>query len=369
MKIVFSTDQLYLHGGIERILSEKIAMFSNRCGNEIFLITTEQKEKPLIYVENNSFTHVDLEINYNRDNSYRSIENIFRMIAHAVKLRAFIKTVGPDILVVCNYAPDYLFLPFIKRDTQIIKEFHSSGFDRPKKHWLRKVILRGFKSILGASKRFDAHVVLNKDEIGYYPTDFNISVIPNFVGSVSLKSSLAREKVILAAGRIAEVKQFDHLIRAWSIIHREYPDWTVVIYGDGDDELRHQLIILAKSLRINNIEIRDATSRLLYEMETSSIFALTSRTECFPMVLLEAMSRGLPILSYDCPNGPRNIISHGEDGLLVNNIEDFANSLALLIESPELRHNMSENCLRNVKRFEKKNIEKLWEELFINILK
>ena len=105
-------------------------------------------------------------------------------------------------------------------------------------------------------------------------------------------------------------------------------------------------------------------------MLNASIYAMTSLTECFPMVLLESLSCGLPVISFDCPNGPRNIIINNKDGLLVknNNIDAFAIALITLMDDNELRCNMGAIGRLNIKRFESKIVMKIWEKLFNNMI-
>ena len=109
------------------------------------------------------------------------------------------------------------------------------------------------------------------------------------------------------------------------------------------------------------------TTSLDKKMKEASIFALTSKTECFPMVLLESLACGLPIVSYNCPYGPRNIIMQGEDGLLVqqNNIANFTASLSELIENNELRSQMSKYGVENVQLFSQDKVMELWQQLFV----
>ena len=109
-----------------------------------------------------------------------------------------------------------------------------------------------------------------------------------------------------------------------------------------------------------------ATNNLDKKMEEAAIYALTSATECFPMVLLESLACGLPIVSYNCPHGPNNIITNNEDGVLVthNNVEAFSHNLTNLIRDEKGRLNMQKNALQNVKRFEETNIMQQWLNLF-----
>ncbi len=369
MKIIFYTDQIYLHGGIEKVLAQKLNFLVALPNYEVYLITTEQKEKSFCYPISNKVIHHDLKINYNRTKSYFNLVNFKKVPQHIKRLKAKLNVIKPDVLIVCNYAFDFYFIPFISKGLKTIKEFHSSRYyyikELPQASIFNKMLYRVNNLI---ERKYSHLVVLNNDEKQNYKSN-NIEVIPNSISNKKLNSTIERKKYIIAAGRIASVKQFDHLIKAWSIIAQNFPDWKVHIYGEGDELLLGELNILIKELSVPNIQFIGATNKLREKMEEASIYALTSATECFPMVLLESLAYGLPIVSYDCPYGPRNIITNGEDGVLVkhNNIEDFANKLAELMKDEKLRSNMENNALNTIKRFEEEKIMLQWLNLFKNI--
>jgi glycosyltransferase involved in cell wall biosynthesis len=156
-------------------------------------------------------------------------------------------------------------------------------------------------------------------------------VIPNFTDFQSKKHySEIREKTIIAAGRIAPVKQFDKLIVIWSTLHREFPDWKVKIFGGGDDQLTKELNQLIKKHHLSSsVSLLSSTPHIESEMQRASIYAMTSKTECFPMVLLEAKACGLPIISFDCPTGPKHIVNHGVDGIRATALKLVRDSTAI----------------------------------------
>jgi glycosyltransferase involved in cell wall biosynthesis len=365
MKILYVTNQFYLHGGIEKILAQKINYWITNYNYEIILCTSEHGSNKFVYNLDNRVKHIDLAINYHKKISYFHPKNIFKSIYHFFKLKKLIEIEQPQVVISVNYTPEQYFLPFIARHIPKIKEFHSSGATIIKpKNFFEKLKHKLFLVF----KKYHKIVVLNSDEKSYY--DFlNITVIPNFIEQVPKPNTNTREKTIIAAGRIAEVKQFNHLIRAWSLIENEFPDWNVIIFGEGDQHLIDKLNELIATLQLSNIQLMGVTSQIENEMQRASIYAMTSATECFPMVLLESLANGLPIISYDCPNGPRNIISKGEDGVLVahNNIEDFSKKLGELIKDTQLRKNMEMNAVKNVNRFNEKFIMEQWLSLFKTI--
>lgn len=185
--------------------------------------------------------------------------------------------------------------------------------------------------------------VLDKDKINLY----------KIVNATSLPRETAKleNKVVIAAGRYVHVKGYDMLIPAFSKVLKKFPDWKLKIFGAGVEEenLRKQIF---EENAYNNIFLMPKTNNVLKEMLNSSIYALSSRHESFGMVIIEAMSVGLPCVSFAC-EGPREIIKNNEDGILVEeeNIDEFANSLMRLIESEELRKNFGGNAKKNVERY------------------
>ncbi|UMB55463.1 glycosyltransferase family 4 protein [Lutibacter sp. A64] len=365
MKIVYSTDQIYLHGGIEKVLAQKLNYLVTLPDYQVYLITTEQKGKPFCYPISDKVLHYDLDINYIRTKSYFSLTNLKKVPTHLKRLKNKLRAINPDVLIVCNYAFDFYFIPFISGHIKTIKEFHASRYyyvkHLPKASLFKKIMHR---INTGIEKKYTHIVVLNNDEQKYYNPD-NLVVIPNASTQVKL-NTIKRKKIILAAGRIAPVKQFDHLIKAWGLIAAQFPDWEVHIYGEGDQDLVNELKNLIKKEETPSIKLMGATNKLDAKMQAASLYAMTSATECFPMVLLESLACGLPVVSYDCPYGPRNIITNEEDGILVkhNNIEAFSVALAQLIKNSEKRKLMEQAALKNIARFNEHKVMEKWLKLF-----
>jgi glycosyltransferase involved in cell wall biosynthesis len=365
---MYLTDQFYLHGGIEKITSEKMNYLSNVIGYEVVLCTSEHRNKPLVYNLSDKVKHIDLGINYCRSISYFHPTNLIKMFKHFSYLKKCFKNEKPDIIISINYTPEQYFVTFLSKHIPKIKEFHSTGFA------LKKV-----DTIIGKLKhrlfllfeKYHVKVVLNDFEKDYYPFN-NITVIPNFVSrKLKTEINLNRTKTIIAAGRIAPVKQFDHLILAWEKIANLHENWSVEIYGDGEDKLIRELNYLISERNIPNIKLMGSTSILSEKMKNASIYAMTSVTECFPMVLLEAMANGLPIVSYNCPHGPAAIIENNKQGYLTetNNISIFAKKLSYLISSKSIRTKMSEEASDTSKQFQDNVVMEQWNTLFLNIKK
>lgn len=168
---------------------------------------------------------------------------------------------------------------------------------------------------------------------------------------------------VLAVGRLTDQKGCDRLISAWSRIHREVGDWRLVFVGSG--ELHDDLARQAQDAGIANIDFIPATQNVQEWYDRASIYAMASRYEGFPMVLLEAMSKGLPIVAYDCLTGPRELVRDGVNGYLVTDGDEemFADKLLALINGRTKRDEFSRNALSMSKEFHIKPIAHEWEAL------
>ena len=356
MKIVFLMDQMYLHGGAERILSQKMNYLIAHYGYEVHLVTSEQRGRNAVYELHRDLQWHDLGIDYERGRSYFSAGNLLKTMRHFLKLRRILGQIRPDAVVSVSYSPDQFFLPYLHRPIPKFKEFHSSRFGHAPTD-----IIRQLERAFG---KYQKLVVLNADEVPFFPAH-NTVVIPNFT-TFAPRWVSGKEKIVIAAGRIAPVKQFGDLVEIWSRLHLDFPDWQLHIYGDGDGQLRADLQKQIDSYGIKNAHLFAATDAIGPKLQQAALYAMTSATECFPMVLLEAQACGLPIISYDCPTGPRHIVSDQKDGLLIapGDRDAFSGQLRELMHNHALRESMGKKAVGNVTRFDVKPVMAMWDELF-----
>lgn len=373
IKILYITDQIYLHGGGERVLTNKVNYFTEKKLAAAFIVTSEQRGNPPCYPINSKVTCIDLAINYNRKLSYFKPSNFIKILKHYFRLKKKIREIKPDLIITLSTQFDFYFLPFICRHIPKIKEFHSSGYDKIIQRKSNRSFLK--KLYYKITDFVEAHyhnlVILNKDEKQYYKSN-NTVVIPNALTNYPDNISPLNNKIAISAGRIAPVKQFDKLIRAWYLVASEQPDWKLEIYGDGEqDEVSKLQILIDENNLENQITLCGSTDELEKQMLNASLFILSSRTECFPMVLLEAMSCGLPIISFDCPNGPRNIVTDEIDGLLVepNNEKKLANAILGLINNEMDCKEKGRQARENARRFHSDLIMDQWILLFNKLIK
>jgi glycosyltransferase involved in cell wall biosynthesis len=214
----------------------------------------------------------------------------------------------------------------------------------------------------------DSIIVLTKNDYDkYISRDIlkKCNIIPNEISFYPVESPLYSNKRIIAIGRYTEQKGFDILIDDIKEVLLNNPDWNLSIIGDG--EMRREL---EEKINNNNLDkqvfLKPFTKNIEELYLDASIYIMTSRFEGLPMVLLEAKACGLPIISYDCPSGPKEIIIEGEDGFLVpfQNKQELSQKLILLINSLELRERMGRNAKKNSLSFSSENIYSKWLKLF-----
>jgi glycosyltransferase involved in cell wall biosynthesis len=176
-------------------------------------------------------------------------------------------------------------------------------------------------------------------------------------------------RLLLAVGRLHNQKGFDWLIQAFSSLAYNHPDWDLVILGEGT--LRGTL---EEQVRKSGLEKRiflpGRVGNLSEWYESTDLFVMSSRYEGFPMTLLEAMAHGLAVLSFDCDTGPRDIIRHEVDGLLVPPKDIAALSAALdkMMSNDSLRLQFAERAKDVRERFSREKITQHWEHLFSEVL-
>ena len=214
-------------------------------------------------------------------------------------------------------------------------------------------------------RKLKAVVLLTKEDAQSWEGITRTYAIPNSLPFEPTEPSSLQNKQAIAVGRYNNAKGYEYLVEAWQIVHQRHPDWTIHIYGSG--ELKE----LVKSLIVNNhlqdsMLMHEPTDNIREKYMESSICVVCSRYEGFSMVILESMACGVPVVSFDCPHGPRNIIHNGEDSILVEylNTQAMAKSICHLIEQPDLRKLLGTNAQENIKRFSRDRIMRQWTDLF-----
>lgn len=220
--------------------------------------------------------------------------------------------------------------------------------------------------------RLDAVAVLTDTDRRAYEDALGgatrVVCIPNGVPPPEGPPSDLSSTVAIAAGRLTRQKGFDLLASAYAQVARETEEWTLKICGAGP--LRDQLVaLIADSDAADRVELPRHVPAMLAEMERASMFVLSSRWEGFPLVLIEAMSKGLPIVAFDCPTGPAELVEHGVTGLLVppEDVDGLAAAMLELIRDEEKRRRFGAAALERAEDYMLERIGKEWDALLSEV--
>ena len=225
------------------------------------------------------------------------------------------------------------------------------------------------KSMRKLYPQLDAFVVLTEQDREHYGRVLKgkappLHVIPNTVRPLpGAKADLAA-KTVYAAGRFRYQKGFELLIPAWEATAKAHPDWTLRLRGRGHLETRYRGLIETHGLE-DSVVIEGPAEDIGSDMADSAVFVLSSRFEGFPLILLEAMSKGMGIVSFDCPTGPADIVDDHRNGLLVphEDVEGLSRAIREIVEDEELRRRMAAEAVGTAEQYTIEAIGPRWVEL------
>ena len=380
MRILYIIKSIAPFGGVERILSYKMNFLADNLGYEIYLLTYEQGNHPFSFPLSSKIKHTDLNVRFFTRHNY----NLLKRILLYYKMRSIFKSrinkkveiIKPDIIVALT--DSYTLLDILMQLSEKAKIIVESHLDRngtiKQNNYLNNpllfIITKQYDNyILRSLKKCDAFVSLTEGDYKQWIGVPNKSIIPNPISFIPKDYSSLRNKRVISVGRLEPQKGFDMLISAWKIISDKHNDWILDIYGNGGlcDSLEKQIINLNLS---ESCIIHPATENIEEKYMESSIYVMSSLYEGFGLVLIEAMSFGVPCVSFDCPYGPSDIISNGKDGILVepNNINKLADAICSLIENEDKRLELGNEAKIKVQRFSADNIMPLWDKLFHSLV-
>lgn len=373
-KIVYCTPALYFAGGMERVLTQKANYFADHFGYDITIILTDGKDKPLFYPLSDKVKVVNLNIGFEELWTCSFFKKIFIYLRKQSQYKRLLKEelmrIRPDITV-SMLRREINFINDIKDGSKKIGEIHINranfrNFESNDENFIKKIFAKVWmNSLLQKLKRLDRFVVLTeKDKEAWVELD-NVYVIPNPLSFAPQTISKLTEKRIIAVGRYSHEKGYDLLLKTWSIVQDRITDWRLEIFGEGD---RSQYDRMVRYLNIDRHRcvLNGRSDNIQEEFINSSLAVCSSKFEGFGLVITEAMVCGLPVVSFDCPWGPRAIINDGEDGLLVENgnVEKLAEALVEMAQHPEKLRSMAAKAVENVQRFKIDQIAEKWKSIF-----
>ncbi len=376
-KIVYIHGGLYAPNGMSSIISQKVNYLADHTDFDIHMVLTERPEAPRYYKLSERVSTVNLDINFDELDTMPLLKKAWyywwKQRRYKKLLTAYLMEQRPDIVVSITRR-EINFLTKIKDGSKKIAEIHfaRSFYRQLNKRFLPACVNRYISKLWMNSlsknlRNVDRFVVLTNEDSRNWPELNNVIVIPNFISFFPEKKSDATAKQVIAVGRYTYQKGFDLLIDAWTQVAKRHPDWTLRIYGAGEPDAYRRLVS-EKGLE-GTVCCEEATNDVYSKYNESSLFVLSSRYEGFGMVLIEAMSAGLPCVAFTCPCGPKDIITNHEDGLLVENgnIDKLADAICYLIEHPEERQQMGRKAVASSQRYREKSIMQYWIELFENL--
>ena len=363
MRITYIIESLSNSGGMERVVTQKANWLVNKTNYKITIITFAQKIN-----ENDFFT---LDENVNRIKWYWENSDKLHLLK---KLEKWLMN-NPQDICISTYGREFNILHKIKDGSKKIVEFHFA-YD-VNKHWITNTCNRWKAYIIGGlktwfmsrtAKKYDIIVCLTEADYKRWNTD-KIVQIYNPITIKTNKVSDCQSKVIVAIGRMDKQKGFDILLNCWKLLEDRYPEWQLKIYGGGDSSIYEKQI---SDLQLNHASILGRTNDVQSVLCESSIYVLCSRYEGFSLTICEAMNCGLPIVSFDCPSGPAELVADGVNGYIVSkvgDIESMAKCISNLIENEHLRKEFGNNSHQLSEKYQLDYVMNKWTSLFNQLAK
>lgn len=350
--IAFVINNIYGKGGTERVTSQLANLLINYY--DITIISLKSGQNINFYVDK----RIDI-IELRGISENKLVRRLFNLI----ELNKHITNKNIDMFINVDITLSLYTLPFRKRVKNISWE-HFNFFSESNSR------IRQFSRKI-SSRYSDAVVVLSDADLKNYQSNLkrysNIRRIYNpiafnkEVGGYNLNS-----KVVLSVGRLESQKGFDILLDAWKNVSND-GSWVLKIIGDGSK--KEELLAKISQNHINNVMISPFTNDIEKEYINSAIYVMSSRYEGFGLALAEAQSKGLPLITFDCPEGPAEIVGYGDYGILIENgnVQSLSNELSSLMNSIELREYWSNASLKGANRFNTQEILNEWINLFEEI--
>lgn len=376
-KICYCAPAIYSAGGVERVVSVKASYFAEVYHYDVTIIVTEGKGCDSFFPLSDKVKVINLNLGFEDLWKASFIKKIYLYLKKQFKFRRMLKSelmrIRPDITIsvlrreinFINSIPDGShkigelhvnrsnYRNFISRDSNVIKQFFA-------RFWIN--------DLLKHLRKLDRMVVLTEDAKKDWPELSNVTLIPDPIPFKVDQMSTLSSKRVISIGRYAYEKGNDLLLKAWSIVEKSCKDWTLDIYGMGNQTPYKELM---KKLEIDETRchLHGSLTNVKDAYLNSAIFTLPSRFEGFGLVIIEAMACGVPVVAFDCENGPRNIVTNNQDGILVKpfDVDEYAASLLRLMRDDQLRAQIGNRAYESSKRYSIEDIAQQWKDLFDEI--
>lgn len=374
MRIVYVTDTFAVCGGIERVLTDKMNSLSKLFNYDVYLLTIYQGSHSFPFTLNEGIHHVDVGVRLNQQYEYRGLSRLLkrRQLSKTIKsrLKSVINDLQPDVIV--SVKLDFVgVLLSVKGHIPMAVESHTlchaeklegAGIFRRVHFWKIKRDIRSVEALIALTEG---------DANDWRELNSNVYVIPNIVHlNENNTYSSCMLKSVVFVGRLSKQKNIGGLLDVWERIYLRNPEWELHVYGEKGDIEESVYNRLLAAQKIGIVIHNPVKEHMLEEYRHHSVLVLTSVFEPFGLVLPEAMSCGVPVVSYDSPYGPASIISDAEDGFLIpyNNEDMFVERLCQLMADVSLRQEMGKRAIVSSKRYAEDSIMPLWKKLFEELI-
>ena len=374
MHILYIYPEITIKGGADKVIVEKANYLASH-GHQVTVVTESQMGRELSFQLDGKVQHIDMGIDFNsqyRQHGVRRLLTYLKMLQRYKKqLKATLMELHPDI-VITAMGRSIDFITDIRDGSVKIGESHSVKDNvrslnvMERKGGVRRLMARLIRwHVCRKVSQLDALVLLTQEDAAAWTEARRTFVIPNAVSSIPKDAGLLQNKQAIMVARYNDAKGYNYMVEAWEKVHERHPDWTLNVYGSG--ELHDEVIRWIQQRHLStSIVLHEPVDDIMERYLESSLSVMSSRYEAFPMVILESMSCGVPVVAFDCPHGPRNIIRDGEDGLLVEylNPQALADGICRLIEDVPLRKQLGAQARQNVQRFSQATVMQQWMDLF-----
>ena len=369
MNICYCFNSIDLLGGVERVTINKANMLSEM-GHNVAIVVTDHKENvSFVQTLSDKVKLIDLNIGY-WFGDYKWHSKFTKRLLHYIRLRSFVKGFKPDVIISCGQEEKQI-IPLIPcrlkiREIHLVSSYRSYCY---KNKIISKILdFFDYKLLIHF---YDKYILLTHEDhkVFFHGNKQKAEVIHNPLTITPIISTQINKSVITCCRLDNFQKQINEMIDAFAIVSKKHPDWLLKIYGDGPDKNNLQEQITR--LKIDkNVILMGRTNNVPLALSNSSIYCMTSAIEGFPLSLTEAMSCGLPVVTYQFPCGAKDILEGSDAGYLVpmHNIEMLADKICYLIEHEEVRKEMSKNAIKRAQDFEICNIMNKWINLFEELI-
>jgi glycosyltransferase involved in cell wall biosynthesis len=321
---------------------------------------------------------IGIHANFGKENYLQKcISRYVKTRQYKRELNELLHKIQPDITV-SLLGLDIEFLNELKDGSIKIGELHFPGnFRQLMAHKLSERFIPNFvakirtESMKKSCRKLSRLIVLTQEEKAGWKNAYNIEVIPNALPFFPETTASCNPKKAIAVGRLAYEKGFDQLIESWKTVYEKHPDWELNIFGGGDQEGNLRQLIAENKLE-SVVKIHPPSKDIYSQYMEHSLMLFPSRyLEALPMVLIEAMSCGLPVVAFNAPCGPKDILTDGRDGFLVEAGDKAALSekICQLIKSDELRKSMGKSARETALKYSEDKIMTRWLNLFETLTK